>query len=126
MSRPSRLDYAYSVGRIRALEKKMVSRDVFLEAAGEREFESALKIIFDAGSFADDLLGIKNSAELDRFILAEEEHLNKLAGELFIDDKFRDTFYKKFLRKKTLLKNLLIFLIFPQETWKGLFIMKIT
>ena len=96
MSRLSRLDYAYSVGRVRALEKKMVSRDVFLEAAGEREFESALKIIFDAGSFADDLLGIKNSTELDRFILAEEEHLNKLAGELFIDDKFRDTFKNDF------------------------------
>ena len=103
MSRPSRLDYAYSVGRVRALEKKLVSRDVFLEAAGEREFESALKIIFDAGSFTDDLLGIKNSAELDRFILAEEEHLIKLAEELFFDDSFRDMFKHDFNPSQALL-----------------------
>jgi len=88
MSSPSRLDYAYAVGRIRALEQKLVSRDVFLEAAGEREFDSALKIIFDAGFFFDELLEVKNSTELDRFILNEEAYLTKLTKELFPDDSF--------------------------------------
>lgn len=92
MSRPSRLDYAYSVGRVRALEKNLVSRDVFLEAAGERELDSAVKTIFDAGSFSDDMLEVKNSAELDRFILSEEESLNKLSAELFLDNNFEQVF----------------------------------
>ncbi|MBN2246378.1 MAG: V-type ATPase subunit [Candidatus Aminicenantes bacterium] len=88
MSRLPRLDYAYSVGRVRALENKLVSRDVFLEAAGERDFNSALKIIFDAGSFLDEMNEISNSIELDQFIMSEEEALNKLSAELFLDDSF--------------------------------------
>jgi len=92
MKKISRLDYAYSVGRIRALERKLVSRDVFLEAAGERDVDSALKTIFDAGSFLDEMGEIFNSVELDRFILREEEALNKLSAELFLDDRFEKMF----------------------------------
>lgn len=92
MKKISRLDYAYSVGRIRALERKLVSRDVFLEAAGEREVASAIKTIFDAGSFRDEMNEVSNSTDLDRFILSEEEHLSKLACELFVDDSFKKMF----------------------------------
>jgi len=92
MRRRSCLDYAYAVGRIRALEKNLVSRDVFLEAAGERDFTSAIKTIFDAGSFLDEMNEISNSIELDQFILGEEEFLNKLSADLFLDDSFEKMF----------------------------------
>lgn len=92
MKKISRLDYAYSVGRVRALERKLVSRDVFLEAAGERDVDSALKTIFDAGSFLDEMDEIFNSVELDRFILREEESLNKMTDELFMDNRFKKMF----------------------------------
>jgi len=92
MKRTSRLDYAYAVGRIRALEKNLVSRDVFLEAAGERDFTSAIKTIFDAGCFLDEMNEVSNSIELDQFILREEESLIKLSAELFLDDSFEKMF----------------------------------
>jgi len=38
MKKISRIDYTYAVGRVRALEKKLISRDVFLESAEEEDF----------------------------------------------------------------------------------------
>ena len=46
MKRISRLDYAFAVGRVRALEKHLVSRAVFREAADEVDFSSAIKVVF--------------------------------------------------------------------------------
>ena len=48
------LDYAYAVGRVRALENKLVPKAVFWTAAEEKDIRSALKVIFDAGSFSEE------------------------------------------------------------------------
>jgi vacuolar-type H+-ATPase subunit C/Vma6 len=44
MKKPSRLSYAYAVGRVRVLENKLVERAIFSEASEENEFSSAMKI----------------------------------------------------------------------------------
>ena len=53
MKKVSRLEYTYAVGRVRALEKNLIPRAVFLEAAEEKDLTSALKVIFDAGTFLE-------------------------------------------------------------------------
>ena len=68
MRRPSRLDYAYAVGRVRVLEKRLVERAVFSEASEESDFSSALKVIFDAGDFLEEMVELKDSEELDEFL----------------------------------------------------------
>jgi V/A-type H+-transporting ATPase subunit C len=85
MKRPSRLDYAYAIGRVRVLERDLVSRAVFREAADERDVSSAVKMIFDAGSFLDEMTGIRNSEELDLFLENEERQLLKTLSEILIE-----------------------------------------
>ncbi len=56
MKKPSRLNYAYAVGRVRVLEKDLVEKAVFSEASEESDFSSAMKVIFDAGKFSEELV----------------------------------------------------------------------
>lgn len=85
MSRMSRLDYAYAVGRVRALENFLVSRPSFLEAAEEKDLPSALKIIFDAGQFLQGKNEIRNSEQLDAFLEKEEDSLLALVSGLLLE-----------------------------------------
>ncbi len=85
MSRTSRLDYAYAVGRVRALERKLVSKPAFTEAAEEKDLPSALKIIFDAGEFHQEKIEIQNSEQLDKFLEHEESALQALISNLLSD-----------------------------------------
>lgn len=90
MKKPSRLAYAYAVGRVRALERKLVARAVFSEASEEGNFASAMKIIFDAGDFKEEMVEIRNSDDLDTLIEEEEEDLYQLMRELLLEkDMFR-------------------------------------
>lgn len=92
MKKPSRLDYAYAVGRVRALEKKLVSNASFREASGEGDFDSALKVIFDAGSFSDEMIGLKSSDELDEFLDKEGRSLDRLMSELLTEKEILKIF----------------------------------
>jgi V/A-type H+-transporting ATPase subunit C len=85
MKRPSRLDYAYAVGRVRVLEKDLVSGVVFREAAEEKDVTSAMKMIFDAGRFLDEMTEVRSSANLDLFLANEERQLLKTLSEIFIE-----------------------------------------
>lgn len=85
----SRLDYAFAVGRVRALENKLISRDVFLESAEEEDFSSALKLIFDAGSFLEETDKINDTEELDAFLSREQEGLLFSLSGLFLEGKVR-------------------------------------
>ncbi|MCK4501173.1 V-type ATPase subunit, partial [Candidatus Babeliales bacterium] len=87
MKKISRLDYAYAVGRVRALEKKLISRDVFLESAEEEDFLSATKVIFDAGYFLEEMEEIKDTKELDIFLKKEKESLVKDMFGLCLEQK---------------------------------------
>lgn len=82
MNRMSRLDYAYAVGRVRALENYLVARPSFLEAAEEKDLPSSLKVIFDAGQFLQGKNEIRNSQQLDDFLEKEQTSLLALASSL--------------------------------------------
>jgi vacuolar-type H+-ATPase subunit C/Vma6 len=92
MKKPSRLDYAFAIGRVRVLERDLVSRPVFSQAANERDISSAIKVIFDAGSFLDEMTGIRNSEELDLFLANEERQLLKTLSEILFEKELMRIF----------------------------------
>jgi V/A-type H+-transporting ATPase subunit C len=71
MKKVPRLDYAYAVGRVRALENNLVAKLFFMEAAEEKDLSSALKIIFDAGQFHQEKIEIEDAEKLDEFLERE-------------------------------------------------------
>ena len=85
MKKPSRLRYAYAVGRVRVLENKLVERAIFSEASEERDFSSAIKVIFDAGSFSEEMVQIRDSDELDEYLEKEEKNLYRLLEEILLE-----------------------------------------
>lgn len=85
MKKPSRLRYAYAVGRVRVLENKLVERAIFSEASEESDFSSAMKVIFDAGSFSEELVQIRDSDELDEYLEKEEKNLYRLLEEILLE-----------------------------------------
>ncbi|MEW5901542.1 MAG: V-type ATPase subunit [Acidobacteriota bacterium] len=92
MRRISRLDYIYSVGRVRALEKYLVSQAVFREAAGAASFSAAVKIIYDAGNYPESLIKARSSEELDAVLAAEERALAREFSELCLENDVCATF----------------------------------
>jgi len=92
MSRRSRLDYAYAVGRVRALERYLVERAVFREAAEASDFSAALKIIYDAGRYPEDLIKAQNTAELDAVLFRETLALRREMTEILLDKEVLDAF----------------------------------
>ena len=68
MKKRSRLDYAYAVGRVRALENHLIPKPSFIEATEEKNLSSALKIIFDVGQFHQEKIEIEDSDNLDEFL----------------------------------------------------------
>lgn len=95
MRKPSRLDYAYAVGRIRVLEKKLVERAVFSEASEESDFLSALKVIFDAGDFPEEMVELKDSDELDEFLEKEERALCCLMDRILLESDVFDIYLEE-------------------------------
>ncbi len=64
MKRPSRLAYAYAVGRVRALEKKLIEKAIFREAAEGKDFSSVIKTISEAGDFREEMTNVRSSDDL--------------------------------------------------------------
>ena len=85
MKKSSRLRYAYAVGRVRVLENKLVERAIFSEASEENDFSSAMKVIFDAGSFSEEMVQIRDSDELDEYLEKEEKNLYRLLEEILLE-----------------------------------------
>lgn len=85
MKRKPRVDYAYAVGRVRALEVYLVARSTFLEAAEEKDLSSALKIIFDEGQFHQEKIEIEDSDALDVFLEREEALLKDLVSRILLE-----------------------------------------
>jgi V/A-type H+-transporting ATPase subunit C len=86
MKKPSRLDYAFAVGRVRVLERKLIARAVFSEASEEKNFPAAMKVIFDTGDFQEEMVGIQKSDDLDALIEREEKNIDRLMSELLLDE----------------------------------------
>jgi len=85
MSRPGRLAYAYAVGRVRALERYLVSEAVFREAAEAEDFRSALKLIYDAGAYPEALIKAIDSVGLDGVLEGEAGKIARLLDEIMLD-----------------------------------------
>jgi len=77
MKKISRLEYTFAVGRVRALETNLIPREVFWEAAEEKDLTSSLKVIFDAGAFLETKITIDDAQKLDAFLENEEEDLRQ-------------------------------------------------
>ncbi|NIO48676.1 MAG: hypothetical protein GTN73_04445 [Candidatus Aminicenantes bacterium] len=130
MKKPSRLNYAYAVGRVRALEKRLVEKAIFSEASEESDFSSAMKVIFDVGSFSEEMVQIKDSDELDEYLEKEERNLYRLLEEVLLEgdilkifleenhpknamsiaERAGYSFIKDYIRHKIDLGNLKVFL----------------
>jgi V/A-type H+-transporting ATPase subunit C len=90
MKESARLEYAYAVGRVRAMERHLVTRHVFLEAAEESTIRSAMEVIFDAGSFFQEWSDFQHSRQLDEFLAEEQRLFLSSVVDLFRDpDLFR-------------------------------------
>jgi V/A-type H+-transporting ATPase subunit C len=126
----SPLDYAFAVGRIRALENYLIPAAVFREAASAETTERALEIISDAGRYGEELLSANTPEALDRVLKKERMALDFALQELFLEkehfavyramDNLRQApdllsslenpFVREYLQKRIDLANLKIFL----------------
>jgi len=94
MKRHSALEYAYAVGRVRALENFLVGRTAFREAAGAADLASALRTLGEAGRFSEDFPDIRTPAQLDRAIEKEETKLLSFLSEVLLDKPILDVFLR--------------------------------
>ena len=88
MSTPKRLDYAFAVGRVRALEVHLISRAVFEEAAEGKDLASAMKILMDAGRFREERVEFTDTQDLDGYLEAERADLLTDVAALFREEVF--------------------------------------
>jgi V/A-type H+-transporting ATPase subunit C len=94
MKRHSALEYAYAIGRVRALENFLVGRTAFREAAGAADLASALRTLGEAGRFSEDFPDIRTPAQLDRAIEKEETKLLSFLSEVLLDKPILDVFLR--------------------------------
>ncbi len=85
MKRRSPFDYVYGIGRVRALETRLVGKAVFREAAGAADLASALRTICEAGRFLDGFVDVRTAPALDAALEGEKACLDTLLGELLAD-----------------------------------------
>ena len=96
MKKPTRLDYIYAVGRIRALERALIQRAVFVEAAGMSESAAAIKLIYDAGHYPEALVKVTDSAALDAVLSGEEDTLKREMTGLIQDKDILEVYLQGF------------------------------
>lgn len=94
MKKPSRLDYAYALGRVHALESYLVERAIFSEAAEEEDLSSALKVIYEAGKFPEEFMKVQDSGELDIFLDEEKKKLLCMMAEVLFEKSILEVFRK--------------------------------
>lgn len=76
-------DYAFAVGKIRALEKFLLKQEVFEEAI-ESGILEALKI-FAETVYSDEILHVKDSRQLEAILDEETRLLKNAVGKLILD-----------------------------------------
>jgi len=84
MKKISPLDYAYSVGRIRALERFLIKSEVFQEAI-DSSLNEALRLFAESNLYSDELLHIQDSRQLEGVLNQETLKLKKLIRDLLLD-----------------------------------------
>lgn len=82
--RHSVLDYAFSVGKIRALEKFLIKVEVF-EKAIESNLGDALRLFAESEIYNAEILHIKDSQHLETILKNELLNLKRLINDLLLD-----------------------------------------
>ncbi len=77
-------NYIFAVGRIRALEKFLISQSVFEEAIAA-DLAGALRLFVESDLYSDELLHIKDSRGLEDVLARELAKLKGLVAELIPD-----------------------------------------
>lgn len=80
----SHLNYAFAVGKIRALEKFLIKPEVFAEAI-ESNLAEALRLFVESDLYGEGLLHIKDSQQLESVLSQELAKLKKLIGDIILD-----------------------------------------
>jgi V/A-type H+-transporting ATPase subunit C len=80
----SPLNYAFAVGKVRALERFLIKAEVFEEAM-ESDLDEALRVFAEADLYSDELLHVKDSRQLETVLNQELLKLKKLVSELLLD-----------------------------------------
>jgi len=83
-SRQRRENYAFAIGKIRALENFLIRREVFEEAI-ESNLSDALRLFVESDFYADELLHIKDSGQLEIALSQELQKQKKLVTDLMLD-----------------------------------------
>jgi len=79
-------DYAFAIGKVRALEKFLIKDEVFEEAI-ESDLGEALKLFVESDLYGEELLDIRNAQELEQALSQELLKVKKLIQGLFLDKK---------------------------------------
>jgi hypothetical protein len=79
-------DYAFGIGKIRALEKFLIGREVFQEAAAA-PLADALRLFAEADISLDGLLQVNNSRQLEVVLQQRIMNLKNLIRSLLLDER---------------------------------------
>jgi V/A-type H+-transporting ATPase subunit C len=145
MRKTSPLNYAFAIGKIRALEKFLITQEVFVEAIDSR-LDEALRLFVESDLYGDELLHIKDSQQLEGVLNQESAKLKNLVSGLILDKELlglleldtlkcaehilkdsSHTFFKDYLMQVIDMHNIKTFLRLyilrePQEKLKGLLV----
>ncbi len=84
MPKTSVLNYAYALGKVRALENFLIKDEVFEEAQAA-ELEGALRLFVESDLYGDELMRVKDSRHLEAVLEQEKDKVRKLVQELLLD-----------------------------------------
>ncbi len=77
-------EYAYGVGKVRAMERHLIKDEVFMESVS-LDLKDALRLFAETGIFQEGLGKINTSDELEKVLKNEKENLDNLASKLLVD-----------------------------------------
>jgi vacuolar-type H+-ATPase subunit C/Vma6 len=82
-------DYTYAVGKIRSLERFLLTAEVFQQAE-DADLSGALQLFAESELYTDELLHVKDSARLEELLNQQLRQLKDLASQLILDQPLRE------------------------------------
>jgi V/A-type H+-transporting ATPase subunit C len=81
----SPLDYAFAIGRVKALENYLIPARIFREAAEASNVSRAIELVSEAGKSTERLREVTTPAGLEAFLNSEQAALDLTLQEIFLD-----------------------------------------
>lgn len=101
----SPLNYAFAIGKIRALEKFLIKEEVFKEAV-DSNLQDALRLFVESNLYGEDLLHVKDGQQLEAILNQELLKLRKLINNLLLNKELLGlTQINNFSKAKGLVKK---------------------